>query len=83
MENTVLSPQSDNVEKSKVKVARAKKMTKTPHHKKDNTDINPEPASGIFNDTLEYQVDWLQRSVLYLDTYRKLQKGRCAAGYSF
>tara|TARA_R110002096_G_scaffold429047_1_gene641504 strand:+ start:167 stop:1942 length:1776 start_codon:yes stop_codon:yes gene_type:complete len=71
MENTVLSPQSDNVEKSKVKVARAKKMTKTPHHKKDNTDINPEPASGIFNDTLEYQVDWLQRSVLYLDTLRE------------
>jgi uncharacterized protein DUF3141 len=71
MENAVLSSKSDNVQKSKAKPASAENAIATPGNTKNKTDINHVTESGMLNDTLEYQVDWLQRSVMYLDTLRE------------
>lgn len=38
---------------------------------KNKKEIKKETVFGRFNDTLEYQVDWWQRSILYLDTLRE------------
>lgn len=62
---------SGKVRTPSVKVASAEKARATSRQKNNKTDIKHETAFGMFNNMFKYQLDWLQRSVLYLDTLRE------------
>lgn len=64
-------PDGDKTSKAKVKTKTVGSTTSTPERTTNKTGINANATFGMFTDTWQYQVDWWQRSVLYLDTLRE------------
>jgi pimeloyl-ACP methyl ester carboxylesterase len=71
MENAVLKSKLGNNQKLKIKSASTNEAITVPLNVKKKKELNNETTFGTYNNILEYQLDWMQRSILYLDTLRE------------